>query len=74
MFPLIKSSEGATEGIFNLPFSRLHHRQLPASGGYEARKQLFQRRFSIDLVKCAVEATYELPDELYPEKEPEFNT
>ncbi|MBR2871994.1 MAG: hypothetical protein IKB99_00730 [Lentisphaeria bacterium] len=43
-------------------------------GGYEARKQQFQRRFSIDLVKCAVEATYELLEELYPEKEPELNT
>ena len=42
--------------------------------GREARKQQFQRRFSIDLVKCAVEATCELLEELYPEKEPELNT
>ncbi len=35
-------------------------------GGYEARHQHFPARYSIDMVKLAVDATYELRDILYP--------
>lgn len=36
-------------------------------GGYEARKQHFPPRHSIAMVKTAVDATYDLLEELYPE-------
>lgn len=35
-------------------------------GGYEASKQQFAARSSIAMVKTAVDATYELRDQLYP--------
>ncbi|MBR7143368.1 MAG: hypothetical protein IKD10_00370, partial [Lentisphaeria bacterium] len=36
-------------------------------GGYEAKKQHFPPRHSIAMVKTAVDATYDLRDELYPQ-------
>ena len=36
------------------------------SGGYEGRMHHFSARNSIDLVKCAVDAAYELRDMMYP--------
>jgi hypothetical protein len=35
-------------------------------GGYEAQRHHFSARYSIAMVKTAVDATYELRDELYP--------
>jgi hypothetical protein len=39
---------------------------LLRQGGYEARKHHFPPRYSIAMVKTAVDATYELQDMVYP--------
>lgn len=41
------------------------------SGGYEAKSHRFKGRYTIDFVKCAVDALYDLYEELHPAPEGE---